>query len=81
MRSHYQEQTRQRDTLARSTPRQQASKRNSHKDDKTEFKCLNERCEGTRQPDYGVMSRTYGSDRTGTTLFIGYKDASSYLVR
>ena len=29
---------------------------------------------------YGVMSRTYGSDRTGTTLFIGHNDAASYLV-
>ena len=29
---------------------------------------------------YGVMSRTYGSDRTGTTSFIGHNDAASYLV-
>jgi len=29
---------------------------------------------------YGVMSRTYGSDRTGTTSFIGHNDADSYLV-
>ena len=29
---------------------------------------------------YGVMSRTYGSNRTGTTSFIGHNDAASYLV-
>ena len=29
---------------------------------------------------FGVMSRTYGSDRTGTALFIGHNDAASYLV-
>ena len=29
---------------------------------------------------FGVMSRTYGCDRTGTTSFIGYNDAASYLV-
>ena len=29
---------------------------------------------------YGVMSWTYGSDRTGTALFIGHNDAASYLV-
>ena len=29
---------------------------------------------------YGVMSRTYGSDRTGTSSFIGHNDAASYLV-
>jgi len=29
---------------------------------------------------YGVMSRTYGSDRTGTASFIGHNDAASYLV-
>ena len=28
---------------------------------------------------YRVMSRTYGSDRTGTTSFIGHNDAASYL--
>jgi len=30
--------------------------------------------------EFGVMSRTYGSDRTGTALFIGHNDAASYLV-
>ena len=29
---------------------------------------------------YGVMSRTYGSDRTGTASFIRHNDATSYLV-
>ena len=29
---------------------------------------------------YGVMSWTYGSDRTGTTSFIGHNDAASYLA-
>jgi len=29
---------------------------------------------------FGVMSRTYGSGRTGTTSFIGHNDAASYLV-
>ena len=29
---------------------------------------------------YGVMSRTYGSHRTGTSSFIGYNDAALYLV-
>ena len=29
---------------------------------------------------FGVMSQTYGSDRTGTSLFIGHNDAVSYLV-
>ena len=29
---------------------------------------------------YGVMSWIYGSDRTGTTSFIGCNDAASYLV-
>ena len=29
---------------------------------------------------YGVMSRIYGSDRTGTTSFIGHNNAASYLV-
>jgi len=29
---------------------------------------------------YRVMSRTYGSDRTGTTSFIGHNDAASYLI-
>jgi len=29
---------------------------------------------------FGVMSRTYGCDRTGTTSFIGHNDAASYLV-
>ena len=29
---------------------------------------------------FGVMSRTYGCDRTGTASFIGYNDAASYLV-
>jgi len=29
---------------------------------------------------YGVMSRTYSSDRTGTASFIGHNDAASYLV-
>ena len=29
---------------------------------------------------FGVMSRTYGCDRTGTALFIGHNDATSYLV-
>ena len=29
---------------------------------------------------YGVMSWTYGSDRTGTTSFIGHNVAASYLV-
>ena len=29
---------------------------------------------------FGVMSRTYGCDRTGRTSFIGYNDAASYLV-
>ena len=29
---------------------------------------------------YGVISQTYGSDRTGTTSFIGHNDAASYLV-
>ena len=28
---------------------------------------------------YGVMLRTYGSDRTGTASFIGHNDAASYL--
>ena len=28
----------------------------------------------------GVLSRTYGCDRTGTTSFIGHNDAASYLV-
>ena len=28
----------------------------------------------------GVMSWTYDSDRTGTTLFIGHNDAASYLA-
>jgi len=28
---------------------------------------------------YGVMSWTYGSDRTGTASFIGHNDAASYL--
>ena len=28
---------------------------------------------------YRVMSRTYGSDRTSTTSFIGHNDAASYL--
>ena len=29
---------------------------------------------------FGVMSRTYGCDRTGTVSFIGHNDAASYLV-
>jgi len=29
---------------------------------------------------FGVMSRTYGCDRTGTASFIGHNDAASYLV-
>ena len=29
---------------------------------------------------FGVMSRTYACDRTGTALFIGHNDATSYLV-
>ena len=29
---------------------------------------------------FGVMSRTYGCDRTGTVSFIGHNDATSYLV-
>jgi len=29
---------------------------------------------------FGVMSRTYSCDRTGTTSFIGHNDAASYLV-
>ena len=29
---------------------------------------------------FGVMSRTYGCDRTGRISFIGYNDAASYLV-
>ena len=29
---------------------------------------------------YGVMSRTYGSDRTGITSFIEHNNAASYLV-
>ena len=29
---------------------------------------------------FGVMSRTYGCDRTGTTTIIGHNDAASYLV-
>ena len=29
---------------------------------------------------YGVMSWTYGSDRTGTASFIGHNDVASYLV-
>ena len=29
---------------------------------------------------FGVMSRTYGCDRTGITSFIGHNDASSYHV-
>ena len=29
---------------------------------------------------FGVMPRTYGCDRTGTSSFIGHNDAASYLV-
>ena len=29
---------------------------------------------------FGVMSRTYSCDRTGTSSFIGHNDAASYLV-
>jgi len=29
---------------------------------------------------FGVMSRTYGCDRTGIASFIGNNDAASYLV-
>ena len=29
---------------------------------------------------FGVMSRTYGCDRTSTSSFIGHNDATSYLV-
>ena len=29
---------------------------------------------------FGVMSRTYGCDRTGTTSFIGHNDVASYIV-
>jgi len=37
-------------------------------------------CTALHYMAFGVMSRTYGCDRTGTTLFIGHNDAALYLV-
>jgi len=42
--------------------------------------CITLHCIAWHGMAFGVMSRTYGCDRTGTTSFIGHNDAASYLV-
>jgi len=42
--------------------------------------CIALHCTTSHYMAFGVMSRTYGCDRTGTKSFIGHNDAASYLV-
>ena len=42
--------------------------------------CIALHCIALPYMAFGVMSRTYGCDRTGTTSIIGHNDAASYLV-
>jgi len=42
--------------------------------------CITWHCIALHYMAFGVMSRTYGCDRTGIASFIGHNDAASYLV-